>query len=233
MSLQWTLVAGFLYLEILLTLLLVFPVLSPQRWSRILRSNFMKTLNAQASWYFYIIIVILILFLLDAVREMRKYASDEALEHAHAHLDAEMQTSMRLFRAQRNFYISGFALFLSVVIRRVIHLLSSQAGLIAQSEAALKQAQSASAVAKSMLKKSGGKSSSEGEQNAANEAHDKEMSELKEKITELKEELEKQKKDKEAVKSQAESVTKEYDRLLKEHAKLQEGVSASGDKKRE
>lgn len=39
----------------------------------------------------------------------------EAGEHAHQHLDAEMQGSMRLFRAQRNFYISGFALFLSLV----------------------------------------------------------------------------------------------------------------------
>lgn len=39
----------------------------------------------------------------------------EAAEHQHQHLDAEMQGSMRLFRAQRNFYISGFALFLSLV----------------------------------------------------------------------------------------------------------------------
>lgn len=39
----------------------------------------------------------------------------ESTEHQHQHLDAEMQGSMRLFRAQRNFYISGFALFLSLV----------------------------------------------------------------------------------------------------------------------
>lgn len=47
---------------------------------------------------------------------MRKY-SDESMTtdgHAHAttHLDTQMQMHMRLFRAQRNFYISGFALFL-------------------------------------------------------------------------------------------------------------------------
>lgn len=53
----------------------------------------------------------------DAIREMRKYSaelSDQGRgEHGH-HLDAEMQAHMRLFRAQRNFYISGFSLFLWV-----------------------------------------------------------------------------------------------------------------------
>jgi B-cell receptor-associated protein 31 len=44
---------------------------------------------------------------------MRKY-SDKEHTADHQHLDAEMQTTMRLFRAQRNFYISGFALFLSL-----------------------------------------------------------------------------------------------------------------------
>lgn len=39
----------------------------------------------------------------------------EADDHGHAHLDREMQGSMRLFRAQRNFYISGFSLFLALV----------------------------------------------------------------------------------------------------------------------
>lgn len=44
----------------------------------------------------------------------------------HQHLNVEMQGSMRLFRAQRNFYISGFALFLSLVIRRLVTLISTQ-----------------------------------------------------------------------------------------------------------
>lgn len=62
-----------------------------------------------------------------------------------------MQHSMRLFRAQRNFYISGFAIFLSLVIRRLISLITSQAQLLAQSEASMKQAQSATAAARSLL----------------------------------------------------------------------------------
>ena len=81
-----------------------------------------------------------------------------------------MQGNMRLFRAQRNFYISGFALFLSLVIRRLVTLISSQAALLAQSEAALRQAQSASTAARSLLAQKG-----EQAQNDSNEAHEQEV----------------------------------------------------------
>lgn len=82
-----------------------------------------------------------------------------------------MQGSMRLFRAQRNFYISGFSLFLSLVIRRLVILISDQANLQAQSEASMRQAQSATTAAKSLLAQKG-----EVAQNDSNEAHDKEVS---------------------------------------------------------
>lgn len=62
-----------------------------------------------------------------------------------------MQHSMRLFRAQRNFYISGFAIFLCMVIRRLVSLITTQAQLLAQSEASMKQAQSATTAARSLM----------------------------------------------------------------------------------
>lgn len=62
-----------------------------------------------------------------------------------------MQHSMRLFRSQRNFYISGFSIFLVLVIRRLIVLISTQATLLAQSEASMRQAQSATTAARSLL----------------------------------------------------------------------------------
>ena len=44
---------------------------------------------------------------------MRKYSDNpqdaDGHNHGSGHLDVQMQTHMRLFRAQRNFYISGFA----------------------------------------------------------------------------------------------------------------------------
>ena len=42
-------------------------------------------------------------------------------------LDVQMQHQMRLFRAQRNFYIVGFTLFLCLVIRRLLGLILSNA----------------------------------------------------------------------------------------------------------
>lgn len=79
-----------------------------------------------------------------------------------------MQGSMRLFRAQRNFYISGFSLFLWLVIRRLVTLISAQANLQAQSEASMRQAQSATTAAKTLLAQKGDVA-----QNDSNEAHDK------------------------------------------------------------
>lgn len=231
MSLQWTLIAGFLYAEIAIVLLLVLPIASPKRWQRLFKSRFLQVITNQASWYFGLMLFILVLFLCDAIREMRKYSNtDENTDkHAHAHLDAELQVNMRLFRAQRNFYISGFTLFLSLVIRRLVSLISEQAQLLAQCEAAMKQAQSATSTAKQLLSQKGGESSA---QNSSNEAHDKEVTDLKEQLKTLNVELLKEKKDKEAVISQAESIKKEYDRLLNEHSKLQlKFERSSGDKK--
>jgi len=202
MSLQWTIIATFLYFEVGVLLLFLVPYMSAQRWNRLFRSRFYQALSAQAQWYFTFLLFILVLFLLDSIREMRKYSNPE-LNDAHQHLDHEMQANMRLFRAQRNFYISGIALFLSFVIKRFISIMTLQASLVAQSEASMKQAEGASKAARSLLKQ---------KDDGNNES---------EEMKKLKKELESTKADRDAIKSQAESVTKEYDRLMTEHEKLQ------------
>lgn len=224
MSLQWTLIAGFLYLEIVIVLLLVLPIASPKRWNALFKSRFLQGLQQQAGIYFMILLAILVLFLLDAIREMKKYSHVESVSDAHQHLDSIMQENMRLFRAQRNFYISGFALFLSLVIRRLITLISSQAALLAQSEAALKQAQGATTAARSYLAQRG-----EVAQNESNEAHDKEVTQLKNQITDLEDKLKFEIKDKLAMKQQAENLSLQYDSLAEDHSKLQKQFTASGD----
>ncbi|KAK9888608.1 hypothetical protein WA026_000840 [Henosepilachna vigintioctopunctata] len=229
MSLQWTLIAGVLYVEIAIVLLLVLPIASPKRWNSLFKSKFLTGLKNQAGVYFLVLLAILVLFCLDAIREMRKYSHPEGDRDGHAHLDLEMQGNMRLFRAQRNFFISGFSLFLSLVIRRLVMLISSQAALLAQSEASMKQALSASATAKKLLADQG-----EIKDNASNEAHDKEVTTLKSEIGELKEKLSAAEKDKLAIRSQADNLAKEYDRLAEEHSKLQSKITVgSGDKKDE
>jgi len=229
MSLQWTIIASFLYVEIGVVLLLVLPVASPPRWNKIFKSRFLQAVGNQASIYFVVLLAVLVLFFLDAIREMRKYSSPETTEPAHSHLDAEMQVNMRLFRAQRNFYISGFALFLSLVIRRLVTLISQQASLLAQSEAAMRQAQSATTTAQSLLAQNQASMA----QNDTNEAHDKEVTELKEKLAKVEEALEYERKDKNALKNQAESLSKEYDRLNEEYFKLQAKVEGDVETKKD
>lgn len=228
MSLIWSLIASFLYVEIFVVLMLVLPVASPQRWQRFFKSRFLAMLSRQAQIYFYLLLFVLVVFLLEAIREMRKYSHvDPAAEQ---HLTMGMQHSMRLFRAQRNFYISGFAIFLSLVIRRLISLITSQAQLLAQSEASLKQAQSATAAARSLLS----------QQKKEDEAGDKpkpsapsadEADELKKRVAELESELARERKDKEAMKSQSESLNREYDRLTEEFSKLQRKIAISSNDK--
>lgn len=89
MSLQWTLIAGFLYIEVAIVLLLVLPIASPTRWQKLFKSRFLQSISNQASIYFVILLGILVLFLLDAIREMRKYSRNGEAEHQQ--LSLEMQ----------------------------------------------------------------------------------------------------------------------------------------------
>ncbi|XP_068149634.1 B-cell receptor-associated protein 31 isoform X2 [Drosophila tropicalis] len=222
MSLVWTLIAGFLYAEIIVVLLLVLPGISPYKWNRFFKSKFLYMMAQQAHIYFFLIMGILVLFLLEAIREMRKYSSHE--QSGEVHLNVEMQHSMRLFRAQRNFYISGFSIFLVLVIRRLVTLVSAQANLLAQSEASMKQAQSATAAARSLMEnKTTEKAKEVTEDTTLNE-----LNKLRERVQELTADLNREKKDKEAVKSQAESINREYDRLTEEYSKLQKQITIGG-----
>jgi B-cell receptor-associated protein 31 len=225
MSLQWSLVAGFLYVEIVVLLIMLLPYISPQRWLKIFRSRILHSLGAQTALYFYGLIGLLCLLFLDAIREMRKYSNEEY--DLNVNPKAEMQAHMKLFRAQRNFYISGFALLLSLLIRRIATLLSVQGSLLAQNEAALKQAKSASDAAQKLMDDNKGQGSSGGKGTKSTEENQK----LETELQNLKKEIETVKRDRDAVKSQAESVSKEYDRLMQEHEKLQRKTAIAGDKK--
>jgi B-cell receptor-associated protein 31 len=226
MSLQWGLVAGFLYVEIAVLIILLLPGISPQRWLKIFRSRILHSLGVQTQLYFYGLFGLLCLLFLDAIREMRKYSNEEF--DLNINPKAEMQAHMKLFRAQRNFYISGFALLLSLIIRRIATLLSNQGSLLAQNEAVMRQATSATDAAQKLLneKSKGGSGDSKKVQNSKDD-----VEALQTQINTLKDELKAVKTDRDAVKSQAESVSKEYDRLMKEHEKLQKKVAIQGEKK--
>merc|ERR1711911_210619 len=151
MSFQWSLIASFLYFEIFVVCLLLLPFISAQRWQKLFKSRFLRGLGQQVFIYFYVVLAFLILCLIDAIREMRKYDNMEGKGKDHQHLEQELRNSMVLFRAQRNFYITGFSLFLVFVIRRLMTLLAAEANLAATAEAAMKQATSATETAQRLL----------------------------------------------------------------------------------
>lgn len=214
MSIQWTLIAGVMYVELAATILLLIPVISPSRWHQIFKSRFLRSIGNMSHIYFKMFLLLLTLFFLDAIREMRKYSaelSDEGRgDHGH-HLDAEMQAHMRLFRAQRNFYISGFSLFLWVVLQRLATLISRLAVSLADGEAAMKQAKSASDAAAQLLKQE----KVEQEEDQQKEAN------VSNEIKELKEEKKRLEAERDAALKQASAVSREYDRLMDEHADIQ------------
>lgn len=71
MSLHWTLIAGFLYAEIVVVLLFLVPFISNKAWSKLFKSRFLKGLENQLIYYFYILVAILILFFLGNFKTLR------------------------------------------------------------------------------------------------------------------------------------------------------------------
>ncbi|XP_016411737.1 B-cell receptor-associated protein 31-like [Sinocyclocheilus rhinocerous] len=254
MSLQWTAVATFLYAEVFAVLLLCVPFISPKRWSKFFKSRLVTVITTYGNTAFIVIICILVFLLVDAFREVRKYSVTEkvdlsnnpvAIEHIH----------MKLFRAQRNEYIAGFALLLCLLLRRLATLLSQQATLMASNEAFKKQAEGANDAAKKYM-----------EENEKLQ----EVSELCMKMPVFHDPkglkgaetftwcspfvspqrniisdscisstycllvcaaLQKSDSDVKAMKKQAENLTAEYDRLLEEHGRLQAKCDSQQDKK--
>merc|ERR1711910_80130 len=197
---------------------------STRMWNKVFKSRFLRGLESQLIYYFYVLVAILILFFLDAIREMQKYSSEEQLQQQKgmSHLDTQMQMHMRLFRAQRNFYIAGFALFLCLVIKRLVGLISANAGLQAEKEAAMKQAESASRAAESLMASG-----------STIDSDPADVKELKEALAKAEKEAEAARKDVNGMKSQSESLAKEYDRLMEEKDRLERKVNIMGGEKKD
>lgn len=248
MTVQWALAAAFLYLEMGILLLFCLPFISPQRWNSLFKSRLIKAIFEYGNFYFNALVLIMALLLADSVREIIKYQKiDTANLDLKNNPQAETMAHMRLFRAQRNLYISGFSLFLLIVLRKVIKLISKQAELEASNEASLKQAKNVSDHCQKVmaenekLKKAAGDKGKEQVEDEESEDTGNELvkmrSELEEKNEELSrksKDLEKAQKDLSALKEQAQGITREYDRLLDEHAKVQAQLDKDqGDKKDE
>uniref|UniRef100_A0A8C5UPG4 B-cell receptor-associated protein n=2 Tax=Microcebus murinus TaxID=30608 RepID=A0A8C5UPG4_MICMU len=245
MSLQWTAVATFLYAEVFAVLLLCIPFISPKRWQKVFKSRLVELVVTYGNTFFVVLIVILVLLVIDAAREIRKYDDVTEKVNLQNNPGAMEHFHMKLFRAQRNLYIAGFSLLLSFLLRRLVTLISQQATLLASNEAFKKQAESASEAAKKYMEENDqlkkgtigrGKldvGDAEVKLEEENRNLKADLKKLKNELVGTKQKLEKAENEAVAMRKQAEGLTKEYDRLLEEHAKLQAAVDGPTDKKEE
>jgi B-cell receptor-associated protein 31 len=214
MTLQWTVVAFILYGEIATVLILLLPWIRPSVWKKFFNSRFVASIKHFSHIYAYAVVFVLLLLFFDAIREVRKYSEVDVNLESRRLADADAIVHMRLFRAQRNLYISGFTLLLFLVINRIVGLLYRSAQLEASAEAAMKQAEGASKAAKNFL---------ETDDNT-------EISALKDEMKELKKKLKTAEHDRDAMKTQAEGLQEEYDRVSDQLNKF-ERAGGSNDKK--
>ncbi|XP_047550059.1 B-cell receptor-associated protein 29 [Lutra lutra] len=230
MTLQWVAVATFLYAEIGLLLIFCLPFIPPQRWQKIFSFTVWGKIATFWNKAFLTIIVLLIVLFLDAVREVRKYSSSPAIEKGlTSRPGAYEHAQMKLFRSQRNLYISGFSLFFWLVLRRLVILITQLAKELSNKGVLKTQAENTNEAAKKFMEENERlkqllKSNAKEEEHIL-EAENKKLVEDQEKLkTELKktsDALSKAQNDVMTMKMQSERLSKEYDRLLKEHAELQ------------
>ncbi|XP_054868063.1 uncharacterized protein LOC111580675 isoform X4 [Amphiprion ocellaris] len=227
MGLQWTAVAIFLYAEIAVIVILCLPFISARRWQSIFKLRIWNFMARFWNKVFLTMIIILIVLFLDAVREVRKYSGKEIGTDAKLQPNMFDHLHMKLFRAQRNLYISGFAVFLWLVMKRLVTLINQLASVSGNTAALQAQAQSANQTAEKYLKDNellkqtlmegkGDKATAEGM-----ELLRKEVEKLKEELKTSGDALKKSQSEADVMKKQTEGLAREYDRLLKEHQELQ------------
>ncbi|XP_053919298.1 tRNA-dihydrouridine(20a/20b) synthase [NAD(P)+]-like isoform X2 [Cuculus canorus] len=241
MTFQWTAVAAFLYGEIGVILVLCLPFISPLRWQKIFTIPLWSKLAVFWNKMFLTTIILLIVLFLDAVREVRKYSAVHVSEKTvNINTNAFDHIQMKLFRSQRNLYLSGFSLFLWLVLRRTVTLLTqlakqmaSHAALETQvintTEAAKKYMAENEKLQEALSQQGSGKKKESAE--VTDEKLKKEVEDLKAELQKTSTALHKANNDVTAVKKQSEGLKREYDRLMKEYEQLQESLNEAEDKK--
>ncbi|XP_037533394.1 B-cell receptor-associated protein 29 [Nematolebias whitei] len=227
MTLQWTAVALFLYVEIGIIVILCLPFISARRWQSIFNLRIWSWMARFWNKVFLTMIIILVVLFIDAVREVRKYSNKEITPDSKLQPNIFDHLHMKLFRAQRNLYISGFAVFLWLVMKRLVTLINQLASVSGMTVALQAQAENANEAAEKFMKDNdqlkqilmegkGDKATAEGMELLRNE-----VGTLKEKLKLSEDALKKSRSEADVMKKQTEGLAREYDRLLKEHQELQ------------
>ncbi|CAH8288431.1 unnamed protein product [Schistosoma guineensis] len=221
----WHIVVTFLYSEMFVVLLMILPFFSSQTWSKFFKFSIIQKISEKSSFYFRLFLVMLVCVLAEALRNIwvLRQAYNSIKDHPHEmRPETESLYLMRMFRAQRNFYITGFSLFVWFVLHRLVSLLSEHAKMQASEEASIKQAQSATAAAQRLLDQSKvTDSDTEDIYPDTMEALKDELAKLTKKFESEEKAHQKTKQDLETLKKQTLQTNTEYDRVTQECQKLQ------------
>lgn len=121
MTLLWTLVAAFLYVELAIVAILLTPIFNLNIWFWLVKNPVLKAISRRGRIPLYIGLSVIAVLCLNSLRDISKYKDHDMNSYE---LDTNLQNSMKLFRAHRNFYISSFALILNFIIKRVVLILN-------------------------------------------------------------------------------------------------------------
>lgn len=129
MNILWLCVASLLHVEAILLTMLTIPWIPSITWSVIFKCNLGKKIQSYSKISSSITVGLLLVLFADSVRELVKYSKvTDAIEEPTIWAQNDIViTSSRLFRAERNFYLLGITLFLFLVIRRTVSLISREA----------------------------------------------------------------------------------------------------------
>ncbi|XP_063783139.1 B-cell receptor-associated protein 29 isoform X2 [Pseudophryne corroboree] len=207
------------------------------RWRKIFRFQLWSKISPYWDKAFLSIIVVLVVLFFDAIREVRKYSANQGIDKsANLHPSSYDHIQMKLFRSQRNLYISGFSLFLWLVLQRVIYLIMQLASEMESYDTMKTQVESANEAAKKymegneQLKKVLNSSKDNHEIKTENAKLKRDIEKEREELKRMSEALSKSQAEVIALKKQSEGLTREYDRLLKEHEQLQNIAEGQHDK---
>ncbi|XP_077566639.1 B-cell receptor-associated protein 29-like [Stigmatopora nigra] len=232
MTLQWTAVAFFLYVEIAFNIILCVPFISPLRWRLIFSWRIWKWLSPYWNKCSFTIIMVLVVLFLDAAREVHKYSSPEPMQEVNSNLFDHLH--MRLFRAQRNIYITGFSLFQWLIMWRIISMLNKVAFALENNSGLQSQMENAAKAAEQHQEENRRlKQTLEDEEKVISEEKLQlkiEVQNLSIQLKNAKIAVRKSHAEVEAMNTQAKGLAEEYERLLSEHHQLQ-NLQRAADKK--
>ncbi|KAI8977231.1 B-cell receptor-associated protein 31-like-domain-containing protein [Mycotypha africana] len=204
MTIYYTLTFAILCIEMFLFCLLVVPL--PARWRRaILKFSASSPLVAKALYFLKIIFAFIFVLFIDAFNRLQHISerrNDEHNQPSYHDYNAEAAQKANRFYAQRNLYLCGFTLFLSLILERTTTVLNQ----MIQHEDELNEHKTRS---------------------ASKEADEKRLLEIQtgyeneiEKLEKELKELQSQNKDMNALKMQAQQQSEEYSKLAAQKSKL-------------